>query len=140
MRVNSRQDGRNIKKSLYIALAVNWDGRKEVLGMWLADTEGSKFWMGVLTDIKNRGTEDILIACMDGLTGFPEAVKAVYQETHIQHCIVHMVRNSVKFVTRKDIKNVCKDLRTVYSAVNEESGLNALEDFGDKWQSKYPMN
>ena len=79
------------------------------------------------------------LACMDGLTGFPEAVKAVFPETHIQHCIVHMVRNSVKFVTNKDRKNVCRDLRLVYSAVNEESGLNALEDFGDKWQSKYPM-
>ena len=139
MRVNSRQDGRNIKKALYIAMAIRWDGRKEVLGLWIADTEGAKFWMGVLTDIKNRGTEDILIACMDGLTGFPDAVKAVFPETHIQHCIVHMMRNSVKFVSHKDVTNVCRDLRKVYSAINEESGLNALEDFGGKWESKYPM-
>ena len=94
LRVNSRQDGKNINKALYVALAINWEGRKEVLGLWLADTEGAKFWMSVLTDIKNRGTEDILIACMDGLTGFPDAVKAVFPNTHIQHCIVHMIQRS----------------------------------------------
>ena len=139
LRINSRQDGKNINKALYVALAINWEGRKEVLGLWLADTEGAKFWMGVLTDIKNRGTEDILIACMDGLTGFPEAVKAVFPDTHIQHCIVHMVRNSTKFVSYKDLKAVCKDLREVYSAINAESGHEALERFGEKWNGKYPM-
>ena len=139
LRINSRQDGKNINKALYVALAINWEGRKEVLGLWLADTEGAKFWMGVLTDIKNRGTEDILIACMDGLTGFPEAVKAVFPDTHIQHCIVHMVRNSTKFVSYKDLKAVCKDLREVYSAINAESGHEALERFGEKWNGKYPV-
>lgn len=139
LRINSRQDGKNINKALYVALAINWEGRKEVLGLWLADTEGAKFWMGVLTDIKNRGTEDILIACMDGLTGFPDAVKAVFPDTHIQHCIVHMVRNSTKFVSYKDLKAVCKDLREVYSAINAESGHEALERFGEKWNGKYPM-
>lgn len=139
LRVNSRQDGKNINKALYVALAINWEGRKEVLGLWLADTEGAKFWMSVLTDIKNRGTEDILIACMDGLTGFPDAVKAVFPDTHIQHCIVHMIRNSTKFVSYKDLKAVCRDLKEVYSAINAESGHEALEEFGKKWNVKYPM-
>ena len=139
LRVNSRQDGKNVNKALYVALAINWEGRKEVLGLWLADTEGAKFWMSVLTDIKNRGTEDILIACMDGLTGFPDAVKAVFPDTHIQHCIVHMIRNSTKFVSYKDLKAVCRDLKEVYSAINAESGHEALEEFGRKWNDKYPM-
>ena len=139
LRVNSRQDGKNINKALYVALAINWEGRKEVLGLWLADTEGAKFWMSVLTDIKNRGAEDILIACMDGLTGFPDAVKAVFPNTHIQHCIVHMIRNSTKFVSYKDLKAVCRDLKEVYSAVNAGSGHEALEEFGKKWNDKYPM-
>jgi len=139
LRVNSRQDGKNVNKALYVALAINWEGRKEVLGLWLADTEGAKFWMSVLTDIKNRGTEDILIACMDGLTGFPDAVKAVFPDTHIQHCIVHMIRNSTKFVSYKDLKAVCRDLKEVYSAINAESGHEALQEFGKKWNDKYPM-
>lgn len=139
LRVNSRQDGKNINKALYVALAINWEGRKEVLGLWLAETEGAKFWMSVLTDIKNRGVEDILIACMDGLTGFPDAVKAVFPDTHIQHCIVHMIRNSTKFVSYKDLKAVCRDLKEVYSAINAESGHEALEEFGKKWNDKYPM-
>lgn len=133
LRVNSRQDGKNINKALYVALAINWEGRKEVLGLWLANTEGAKFWMSVLTDIKNRGVEDILIACMDGLTGFPDAVKAIFPDTHIQHCIVHMIRNSTKFVSYKDLKAVCRDLKEVYSAINAESGHEALEEFGKKW-------
>lgn len=139
LRVNSRQDGKNVNKALYVALAINWEGRKEVLGLWLANTEGAKFWMSVLTDIKNRGVEDILIACMDGLTGFPDAVKAIFPDTHIQHCIVHMIRNSTKFVSYKDLKAVCRDLKEVYSAINAESGHEALEEFGKKWNDKYPM-
>ncbi|MCR4713867.1 MAG: IS256 family transposase [Treponemataceae bacterium] len=139
LRVNSRQDGKNVNKALYVALAINWEGRKEVLGLWLADTEGAKFWMSVLTDIKNRGVEDILIACMDGLTGFPDAVKAVFPDTHIQHCIVHMIRNSTKFVSYKDLKAVCRDLKEVYSAINAESGHEVLEEFGKKRNDKYPM-
>ena len=139
LRVNSRQDGKNINKALYVALAINWEGRKEVLGLWLAGTEGAKFWMSVLTDIKNRGVEDILIACMDGLTGFPDAVKAVFPDTHIQHCIVHMIRNSTKFVSYKDLKAVCRDLKLVYSAINAEQGHEALEEFEKKWNGKYPM-
>lgn len=104
LRVNSRQDGKNINKALYVALAINWEGKKEVLGLWLADTEGAKFWMSVLTDIKNRGVGDILIACMDGPAGFPDAVRAVFPDTHIQRRIVHMIRNSTKFVSCKDLR------------------------------------
>jgi len=100
------------------------------MGLWIAENEGAKFWMGVLNEIKNRGVQDILIACMDGLTGFPEAVRAVYPATRVQPCIVHMVRNSTKFVSWKDLKKVCADLKTVYSAATEEAGRDALEEFG----------
>ena len=127
------------QKSVYTALAVNFEGKKEVLGLWIAESEGAKFWMGVLTELKNRGLQDILIACMDGLTGFPEAVRSVYPETRVQLCIVHMVRNSTKFVSYKDLKKVCADLKAVYSAPTEESGRIALEEFRKTWEDKYPM-
>ena len=139
LRVNSRQNGKNENKALYLALGINMDGKKEVLGFYLNETEGAKFWMSVLTDLKNRGIEDIFIACMDGLTGFPDAVRAVYPKTKVQLCIVHMVRNSTKYVSYKALKEVCRDLRSIYSAVNEEEALEALDDFGKKWNSKYPM-
>ena len=99
LRVNSRQNGKNENKALYLALGINMDGKKEVLGFYLSQTEGAKFWMSVLTDLKNRGVQDILIACMDGLTGFPDAVRAIYPQTKVQLCIVHMVRNSTKYVS-----------------------------------------
>ena len=139
LRVNSRQNGKSENKALYLALGINMDGKKEVLGFYLNETEGAKFWMSVLTDLKNRGIEDIFIACMDGLTGFPDAVRAVYPKTKVQLCIVHMVRNSTKYVSYKDLQEVCRDLRSIYSAVNEEEALEALDDFGKKWNSKYPM-
>jgi len=139
LRVRGREDGKSRMKSVYIALAVNFEGKKEVLGLWIAENEGAKFWMGVLTELKNRGVQDILIACMDGLTGFPEAVRSVYPNTRVQLCIVHMVRNSTKFVSYKDLKKVCADLKTVYSANSEEAGRDALEDFGKKWNDKYPV-
>jgi transposase-like protein len=139
LRVKSREDGKSCNKSVYIALCVNFEGKKEVLGLWIAETEGAKFWMGVLTQLKNRGVEDILIACMDGLSGFPDALRAIYPDTRIQLCIVHMVRNSTKFVSYKDLKKLCADLKAVYSAASEEAGLDALEDFGKKWNDKYPM-
>ena len=139
LRVKSRQDGKSLNKSVYVALGVNFNGQKEVLGLWIAENEGAKFWMGVLTQIKNRGVEDMLIACIDGLTGFPDALRAIYPQTRIQLCIVHMVRNSTKFVSYKDLKKLCADLKAVYSANSEEEGLCALEDFGKKWNDKYPM-
>ena len=139
LRVNSREGGKNQNKALHIALGINMEGHKEVLGFYLGENEGAKFWMGVLTDLKNRGVEDIFIACMDGLTGFPDAVRAVYPKTKVQLCIVHMVRNSTKFVSYKDLKAVCRDLKKVYSASTEEEALLSLEDFGGTWNSKYPM-
>jgi len=139
LRVKGKTDGKSCQKSVYTALAVNFEGKKEVLGLWIAESEGAKFWMGVLTELKNRGLQDILIACMDGLTGFPEAVRSVYPNTRVQLCIVHMVRNSTKFVSYKDLKKVCADLKSVYSACSEEAGCQALEDFGKKWDGKYPM-
>jgi len=139
LRVKGREDGKSCLKSVYTALGVNFEGQKEVLGLWIAETEGAKFWMGVLSELKNRGVQDILIACMDGLSGFPEAVRSVYPDTRIQLCIVHMIRNSTKFVSYKDLKKVCADLKAVYSASSEAAGRNALEEFGKKWDEKYPM-
>lgn len=139
LRINSRQNGKNENKVLYLALGINMDGRKEVLGFYLSENEGAKFWLGVLTDLKNRGVEDIFVACMDGLSGFTEAVRAVFPKTRVQLCIVHMVRNSIKYVSYKDLKAVCHDLKQIYSAVNEEEALAALEDFGRNWNAKYPM-
>jgi transposase-like protein len=139
LRVNTRQDGKSISKALYIALGIDWDGRKSVLGMWLAETEGAKFWAAVLTELRNRGVQDILIACTDGLTGFPDAIRAVFPDTHIQLCIVHMVRNSTRYVSYKDLKKVCGDLKKIYGAPTEEAACNALEDFGSTWDAKYPM-
>jgi transposase-like protein len=107
LRIRGREDGKSCLKSVYTALGVNFEGQKEVLGLWIAETEGAKFWVGVLTELKNRGIQDILIACMDGLTGFPEAVRSVYPNTRVQLCIVHMVRNSTKFASYKDLKKVC---------------------------------
>jgi len=139
IRVKGREEGKSCLKSVYTALAVNFEGKKEVLGLWVAENEGAKFWMGVLTELKNRGVQDILIACMDGLTGFPEAVRAVYPETRVQLCIVHMIRNSTKFVSYKDLKKVCADLKAIYSASNESAAKDTLEEFGKKWNDKYPM-
>jgi transposase-like protein len=139
LRVKGRIDGKSCNKSVYVALGVNFEGQKEVLGLWIAENEGAKFWMGVLSGLKNRGVLDILIACMDGLTGFPEAVRAVYPQTRVQLCIVHMVRNSTKFVSYKDLRKVCADLKAIYSAATEEAGRDALEEFGKIWNEKYPM-
>ena len=139
IRIKARNDGKSCSKSVYIALGINFEGRKEVLGLWVAENEGAKFWMGVLTELKNRGIQDILIACMDGLTGFPEAVRSVFPDTRIQLCIVHMIRNSTKFVSYKDLKKICADLKLIYSAPTEKAGQEALENFGQKWNDKYPM-
>jgi len=137
--VKSKEEGKSCRKTVYIALGVNFEGKKEVLGLWIASSEGSKYWMGILNELKNRGVEDILIACMDGLAGFPKAVRAVYPNTRVQLCIVHMIRNSVRFVSYKDLKEVCIDLKKIYSACDEKSGRYALESFGEKWKNKYPV-
>ncbi|MDH5778411.1 MAG: IS256 family transposase [Gammaproteobacteria bacterium] len=137
--VKIRQDKQVINKSVYLALGVNMDGQKELLGLWLAENEGAKFWLGVLTELQNRGVQDILIACVDGLKGFPDAIEAVYPQTQIQLCIVHMVRNSLKYVTWKDYKAVTADLKRIYHSVTEEEALVALEQFAQRWDPKYPQ-
>ncbi len=134
-----RQDSRVINKSVFLALGINIEGQKELLGMWLAENEGAKFWLNVLTELKNRGLNDILIARVDGLKGFPDAINAVYPEARIQLCIVHMVRNSLRFVSWKDYKAVTRDLKAIYQAPTEEAGLQALEAFAAAWDSRYPQ-
>jgi transposase-like protein len=134
-----RQDKQVINKAIYLALGVNMEGHKELLGMWLSENEGAKFWLNVLTELQNRGVKDILIACVDGLKGFPDAINTVFPETQIQLCIVHMVRNSVRYVPWKDYKAVTADLKTIYQANTEESALLALADFSEKWDEKYPQ-
>ena len=134
-----RQDKRVINKSVYLALGVNLEGQKELLGMWLSENEGAKFWLNVLTELQNRGVKDILIACVDGLKGFPDAINTVYPDTHIQLCIVHMVRNSMKFVPWKDYKAIAADLKAIYQATTEEQALLSLDQFADRWDDKYPQ-
>jgi len=137
--VKIRQDKRVINKAFYLALGVNMEGHKDLLGMWLSENEGAKFWLNVLTELQNRGVKDILIACVDGLKGFPDAINTVFPETQIQLCIVHMVRNSLKYVVWKDYKAVTKDLKCIYQAITEEEALQALDEFSMRWDDKYPQ-
>ena len=137
--VKIRQDKRVIKKSIYLALGINIEGHKELLGMWISENEGAKFWLGVLTELSQRGVEDILIACVDGLKGFPDAINTAYPQTHVQLCIVHMVRNSLKYVSWKDYKAVTADLKLIYRSATEEEALLELERFAEKWDSQYPQ-
>ncbi|EGT2728945.1 IS256 family transposase, partial [Salmonella enterica subsp. enterica serovar Weltevreden] len=137
--VKVRQNGSVINKAVFLALGINTEGQKELLGMWLAENEGAKFWLSVLTELKNRGLQDILIACVDGLKGFPDAINSVYPQTHIQLCIIHMVRNSLKYVSWKDYKAITSGLKAVYQAPTEEAALMALDAFAGKWDDKYPQ-
>ncbi|MEQ3693862.1 MAG: IS256 family transposase [Thalassolituus sp.] len=137
--VKIRQDKRVINKSIFLALGINTEGHKELMGMWIAENEGAKFWLNVLTEIQQRGVEDILIACVDGLKGFPEAINAVFPQTHIQLCIVHMVRNSLKYVSWKDYKAVTADLKRVYRSATEDDALLELDRFGEVWDGQYPQ-
>ncbi|EDV2803264.1 IS256 family transposase [Salmonella enterica subsp. diarizonae] len=137
--VKVRQNGSVINKAVFLALGINTEGQKELLGMWLAENEGAKFWLSVLTELKNRGLRDILIACVDGLKGFPDAINSVFPQTHIQLCIIHMVRNSLKYVSWKDYKAVTSGLKTVYQAPTEEAALMALDAFAEVWDDKYPQ-
>jgi transposase-like protein len=136
--VKIRQDKQVINKAVYLALGVNIEGHKELLGMWISENEGAKFWLNVLTELQNRGVKDILIACVDGLKGFPDAINTVYPQTQVQLCIVHMVRNSLKLVPWKDYKAVTADLKRIYQSITEEEGLMALDQFEQRWDSKYP--
>ena len=139
LRMKVREDGRVINKAVYPALGVDMDGHKDVLGLWLDKNEGAKFWLNVFTELKNRGVNDILIACVDGLKGLPEAIEAVFPETEVQLCIVHMVRNSLKFVSYKDRKKMAADLKTIYKAVTVEQAERALLEFAQTWDKRYPM-
>ncbi len=132
-----RHNQRVINKSMYLALGVDIEGHKQLLGMWLAETEGAKFWLSVLTELKSRGLNDVLIACVDGLKGFPDAIAAEYPNTRIQLCIVHMVRNSLKLVPWKDYKAVSADLKRIYQASTELEAQSRLDEFADKWDDKY---
>ena len=134
-----RQDSRVINRAVFLALGINLDGQKELPGMWLAENEGAKFWLNVLTELKNRGLQDILIACVDGLKGFPDAINSVYPQTHIQLCIIHMLRNSLKYVSWKDYKAVTQDLKAVYQSPTVEAALMALDQFAQTWDDKYPQ-
>jgi Transposase and inactivated derivatives len=135
-----RQDGRVITKAAYTAIGVDLDGIKDVLGIWIGENESSKYWLSVINEIKNRGTKDILIASVDGLNGFPEAIKAVFPDTEIQRCILHQIRNSTKFISYKDIKSFVADLKKIYKAATEEAAISALEDLEEKWAKKYPLS
>lgn len=137
--VKVRQDKRIINKSVYVALGIDLSGRKDVLGLWISDNEGAKFWLNNLTELKNRGLGDILIACTDNLTGMSDAIAAVYPKCEHQLCIVHQIRNSLKFVSYKDRKELAADLKPIYQAVTEDEAQSALEYFEEKWGKQYPQ-
>lgn len=137
--VKIRDKGMVTNKSIYLAVGVQPDGSKDVLGMWLAASEGAKFWLAILSELRQRGVQDIFVICADGLKGLPEAVEASFPAAVFQTCIVHLVRSSVRFVPWKDRKAVCADLRAVYSAVDEKAALEALDAFDATWGKSYPM-
>lgn len=136
--VKVRQERRVINKSIYVALGINLSGHKELLGLWMAQTEGAKFWLSVLTELRERGLKDIFIAAVDGLSGFPEAINTVYPQTKIQLCIVHMVRHSLRYVPWKERRRVAADLRRIYTALTVEEAERELAIFADHWDTKYP--
>ena len=133
-----RSEGQIVKKAVYIAIGVDLDGKKDVLGMWVGENESAKFWATVLNGLRNRGVEDIFIACTDNLTGFSAAIEAVFPKTEIQNCIIHQIRNSTKYVSYKDLKALMADLKAVYAAVDEASALESLNVFAQRWGKKYP--
>lgn len=138
VRVKVRHDGHVINKAVYLAIAITMDGLKEVLGMWTAETEGAKFWLQVVTELKNRGVKDIFIACVDGLKGFPEAIESVFPKTQVQLCIVHMVRHSLNYVSWKQRKEVAEGLKTIYQAPTVEMAAANFEAFAAKWDASHP--
>ncbi len=136
--VKVRDNGHIVNKAVYLALGVRVDGTKEVLGLWIGENEGAKFWLSVVTELQNRGVEDIFIACVDGLKGFPEAIEAVFPKTQVQLCIVHLVRHSLNYVSWKDRKNMAADLKAVYSAATAEDAAQQLNAFAQKWDATHP--
>jgi putative transposase len=139
LQIKVKDQGRVMNKAIYLAIGVNMSGLKEVLGMWTAQTEGAKFWLGVVTELKNRGVADIFVACIDGLKGFAEAIEAVFPQTTIQLCIVHQVRHSLTYVSYKDRKAVVADLKLIYQAATLEEAQSQLERFEQIWSTRYPM-
>ena len=139
VRMKIRDEGRVINKAAYLAIGVDMNGIKDVLGIWIERNEGAKFWLSVFTELKNRGLQDILIACVDGLKGLPDAIESVYPQAEVQLCIVHMVRNSLKFVSWKDRKKIATDLKTIYRAATVDQAEDALKNFEERWDSRYPM-
>lgn len=134
-----KEHGRYVSKAIYTLLGLNIEGKKELLGLYLSDQEGAHHWLSVLTDLNNRGVKDILIACVDGLKGFPEAIESIYPETEVQHCIIHQIRNSLKYVASKNQKAFMADLKCVYKAATLNAAETALDELEAKWGDKYPM-
>ncbi|AOF16305.1 transposase [Yersinia enterocolitica] len=134
-----RENGRYQSKAVYTVLALNLEGKKEILGLYLSENEGPNFWLSVLTDLQNRGVNDILIACVDGLTGFPEAINSIYPDTEVQLCVIHQIRNSIKYVASKHHKAFMADLKPVYRAVSKEAAETALDELEEKWGQQYPV-
>jgi putative transposase len=139
LQVKVKDQGRVSNKAIYLAIGVNISGLKEVLGLWASETEGAKFWLSIITELKNRGVKDIFIACVDGLKGFPEAIESVYPQTQVQMCMVHLLRHSMKYVSYKDRKELAADLKTIYRATTAEEAAAQLEEFAGKWDGTYPL-
>ncbi len=137
--VKVKENGRVINKAVYLVIGVNLQGLKEVLGIWIAETEGAKFWLSIITELKNRGVEDVFIACVDGLKGFPEAIESVYPRTQVQLCLVHLLRHSLSYVSYKERKEVAADLKLIYTAATLEEAENHLLEFVEKWEIRYPV-
>jgi putative transposase len=139
MVIKVREGGTVQRRALYLALGVTLDGERDVLGMWFQQTEGAKFWMQVLTELKQRGVQDILICCVDGLTGFPEAIEAIFPRTTVQTCVVHLIRASLKYVPRREREQVARDLKPIYTAVDADQAHAELETFDEKWGTRFPV-
>jgi putative transposase len=138
LRVKARDNGHVVNKAVYLALGIRLDGTKEVLGLWISENEGAKFWLSVVTELKNRGVQDIFLACVDGLKGFPEAIEAVFPKTRVQLCIVHLVRHSLNYVSWKQRAEMAADLKTVYGAATAEEAAKRLDAFAEKWDATHP--
>jgi putative transposase len=139
LRIKTREEGHVVNKAAYLAIGIGMDGNKDVLGIWLEKNEGAKFWLSVFTELKNRGMTDVLIACVDGLKGLPEAIETVFPHAEVQLCIVHMVRQSLRFVSYKDRKQLAADLKTIYRAATVDQAETALDAFAETWDKRYPM-
>jgi putative transposase len=133
-----KDDGRIVNRAAYVVLGINIEGNKDILGIWIGDNESSKFWLGILNELKNRGIEDVLMFCVDGLTGLKEAINAAYPKSEVQRCVIHQLRNSFKYVSYKDLKAFSKDFKEVYTAASEDRALDKLYELKDKWGKQYP--